>query len=136
MAGRAGAWPEPPGRFPLQPAPRVLLVDASVPAKFPDHIRTTGGKSAPTESLDRESSVRPNLREWLRLPRVSGLECVRALRHAGFVVQSQLAGCVTVHNGGVAIEVPLADLLEPTALVTILERAGIPPARFVELLEE
>jgi hypothetical protein len=74
---------------------------------------------------------------WLTLPKVTGLECVRALRQAGFVVVANVARCVElVRDDGVRVEVPLSTPLSPDVLVAILQRAGISPARFRELLDD
>jgi hypothetical protein len=72
--------------------------------------------------------------EWRRLPVVSALECVDALRRAGFAVQASPSGIVELARGEVVIQVPLAERLAWEALVVILYRAGIGPATFVELL--
>jgi hypothetical protein len=71
---------------------------------------------------------------WRLLPVVSGLECVDALRRAGFVIQASPSGIVELARGQEVIEVPLAEKLAWEALVVILHRAGIGPAAFVELL--
>jgi hypothetical protein len=73
--------------------------------------------------------------EWLRLPPVSGRECVQALRRARFVVQVTAAGCADLRRDGEAVQVPLVDRLSPDVLVAILIKARVGPVRFLELLD-
>jgi hypothetical protein len=74
---------------------------------------------------------------WLRLRAVTGLECVRALRQAGFLIVANVARCAELmRHDGVRVEVPLSTPLSPDVLVAILQRAGISPTRFQELLED
>jgi hypothetical protein len=73
---------------------------------------------------------------WLRLPPVSGLECAAALRRAGFRLRRSPPGIVNLSREGDAIPVPLAQRLELEVLITVLMKAGIGPARFLQLLEE
>jgi hypothetical protein len=74
---------------------------------------------------------------WLILPPVSGLECAAALRRAGFGLgpKSQ-PGIAELTRDGELIRVPLAQRLAPQVLITILSKAGIGPARFLELLND
>jgi hypothetical protein len=82
-------------------------------------------------------ATRPSFIEMLKSLRpVSGLECVRALQHEGFVVHSSVAGRIELRRGDLRVDVPLANPLEPTVLSAILQKAGIATARFRELLEE
>jgi hypothetical protein len=73
---------------------------------------------------------------WLRLPPVSGLQCAAALRRAGFRLRRSPPGIVNLTRDGELIPVPLATRLEPEVLITVLTKAGIGPARFLQLLEE
>jgi CheY-like chemotaxis protein len=73
--------------------------------------------------------------EWLKLPPVSGLECVGALRRDGFSVRTESAGIIELLRHGLAIGVPLAARLDPVVLAVILQKAGIGPSRFVALLD-
>ncbi len=72
------------------------------------------------------------------LPPVSGIDCVRALRRAGF--QIELDGpdyAVTTTRHGVAVvRVPLVERLRPGQLLTILTLTGITPERFEGYLLE
>ena len=76
------------------------------------------------------------LMPWLRIPPVSGLECAAALRRAGFRLRPSPPGIANLTRDADLIRVPLAKRLEPEVLITILTRAGIGPARFLELLDE
>jgi CheY-like chemotaxis protein len=73
--------------------------------------------------------------ECLKLTPVSGLECVGALRRDGFSVRTESAGVIELVRHGPAIGVPLAARLDPVVLAVILQKAGIAPSRFVELLD-
>jgi hypothetical protein len=74
---------------------------------------------------------------WLLLPPVSGLECAAALRRAGFGLRPKSQpGIAELTREGELIRVPLAQRLAPQVLITILTKAGIGPARFVELLND
>jgi hypothetical protein len=102
-----------------------------LPENFADRVSTA--------ATSRDASVpaaRPSHFEWLKRPAVSGLECVRALRQARFVVLANVAGRVDLQRGDLRLEVPLANPLEPMVLVAILQRVGISPARFRELLDD
>jgi CheY-like chemotaxis protein len=74
--------------------------------------------------------------EWLKLPPVSGLECVGALRREGFSVRTESAGIIELLRHGLAIGVPLAARLDPVVLAVILQKASIGPSRFLELLDD
>jgi hypothetical protein len=104
--------------------------------KYPENLAAT-----PSPEAERHDSGVPAPRAsytaWLRLPQVTGLECVRALRQAGFVVVANVARCAElVRHDGVRVEVPLSTPLSPDVLVAILQRVGLSPARFRELLED
>ena len=106
-------------------------------AKYP----TSPQGDAPSnvaECPDRDSYVRASFHEWLKLPTVSGLECVQTLRRAGFVIQSNHGGYVELVREGLMVEVPvpLSELLTRDVLAAILQRAGVGPTRFVALLDE
>jgi hypothetical protein len=73
---------------------------------------------------------------WLRLPPVSGLECAAALRRAGFRLRRSPPGIVNLSRDDDLIPVPLATRLELEVLITVLTKAGIGPALFLQLLEE
>jgi hypothetical protein len=73
---------------------------------------------------------------WLALPPTSGLECAAALRRAGFRLRPSPPGIVDLTRDHDLIRVPLARTLAPQALITILQRAGIQPGRFLELLDD
>jgi hypothetical protein len=72
---------------------------------------------------------------WLRLPPVSGLQCAAALRRAGFRLRRIPPGIAELTREGDVIRVPLAPALAPQVIITILTKAGIGPARFLELLD-
>jgi hypothetical protein len=106
-------------------------------AKYP----TSPQPDAPSdvaERPDRDSSVRASFHEWLKLPAVSGLECVQALRRAGFVIQSNHGGYVELYRKGLMVEVPvpLSELMTRDVLAAILQRARVGPTRFIALLDE
>jgi hypothetical protein len=104
---------------------------------YPENLAdSTGNPEA--EGHDRGvSATRVDYATWLKLPAVTGLECVRALRQAGFVIVANVARCVElVRDDGVRLEVPLSTLLSPDVLLAILQRAGISPTRFRGLLED
>jgi hypothetical protein len=84
---------------------------------------------------EHASGVR-RLRKWLNLPPVSGIECADALRRAGFrdVATSQ-PGVVELHRGSQLVAVPLAIRLDFAVLVAILQKAGVDPEFFLELLD-
>jgi len=76
--------------------------------------------------------------EWTRalhLPAVSGLECVQALRGAGFQVQARLPGCVELFRNQLVVQVPLANQLSPDVLVAVMIKACIGPKELLDLLE-
>jgi hypothetical protein len=99
------------------------------PAAFGDeagsHIRST---SASTELV-------AEWMRWLRVPPVSGLECVQALRGDGFEVVARLPGCVELRREHLVVHVPLADRMGPEVLITILLKAHVAPVRFFELID-
>jgi hypothetical protein len=75
------------------------------------------------------------LREWLMLPMtVSGAECMRALCRGGFVVRPSPRGFVDLEQRGDIVRIPLIEEIDRYALAAILHRAGLEPARFLELL--
>jgi CheY-like chemotaxis protein len=74
--------------------------------------------------------------EWLKLPPVSGLECVGALRREGFSVRTESVGVIELLRNGLAIGVPRAARLDPVVLAVILQKASIGPARFLQLLDD
>jgi hypothetical protein len=83
------------------------------------------------------SCVRPvGVREWRKVPAVSGMECIRVLRRAGFVIFANLGGRAELHRDGVTLEIPLSEALSPDVVVAILHRAGITPNRFLALMDE
>jgi hypothetical protein len=67
---------------------------------------------------------------------VSGLECVQVLKRAGFDVAARLPGCVELRGEGCAIQVPLAERLDPEVLAAILHKANMTASRFLLLLDE
>jgi hypothetical protein len=83
-----------------------------------------------------EPVTRPNFIGWLKVPPASGLQCIRVLRQEHFVIRASIAGCVELQRGGIRVDVPLANPLDPVVLVAILQRAGMTPSRFLELLDE
>jgi hypothetical protein len=99
-------------------------------AAFSDEAKSHVRDISATQGLIAEWS------RWLHVPRLSGLECVQALRAAGFRLRSKLPGCVEVGRAELVLQVPLADQLSPDALIAILLKAGISPRRFLDLLEE
>jgi hypothetical protein len=108
-----------------------------MPAKNPTNPQP-GAPSTVAECPARDSSVRDNLPEWLKLPAVSGLQCVQALRRAGFAILQNLGGYVELRleERMVEVPVPLAKQLGFDVLVAILKRTGIGPRSFVALLDE
>jgi hypothetical protein len=102
-----------------------------LPENFADRVSTVANGCDVNVPAARPSHI-----EWLKRPAISGLECVRALRQARFVVLANVAGRVDLQRGDVRVEVPLANPLEPMVLVAILQRAGISPARFLALLDD
>jgi hypothetical protein len=70
------------------------------------------------------------------LPPVSGIECVDALLRGGFVVQPSPVGFADLHKDRAFVRIPLAERIDPQALAAIVQRAGISPTRFVELLDD
>lgn len=94
----------------------------------PDREADSYGRGAPVTGV--------RLVPWLRLPPVSGLECAAALRRAGFRLRRSPPGTVYLSRDGDVIPVPLATRLEVEVLIIVLTKAGIGPARFLELLEE
>lgn len=74
--------------------------------------------------------------QWLSLPPVSGTECARALRRAGFRIHARPPGCIELEWDGLVVPVPLSEQLGPDVLVAVLLRAHIGPLRFLALLEE
>jgi hypothetical protein len=83
-----------------------------------------------------EPASRIRIVDWLRVPSVSGLQCVQALRRAGFAVSARLPGCAELRGQGQAIQVPLAGRLEPEVLAAILHKAGMTASTFLMLLDE
>jgi hypothetical protein len=83
-----------------------------------------------------EPATRPNFIGWLKVPPVSGLQCIRALRQEHFVICASVAGCVELQRGGIRVDVALANPLDPVVLAAILQRAGMTPSRFLELLDD
>ena len=73
--------------------------------------------------------------DWLQVPPVSGAECVRVLRRAGFSLQPGQAGCADLQRNGEVVRVPLTERLGPDVLIAILIKAGVGPARFLALLD-
>jgi hypothetical protein len=74
---------------------------------------------------------------WLQVPPASGIECARALRRAGLVVQSETAETILLRDrNGQIVSVPLVAQLPPEGLVGILRAAGVCPARFTEYLDD
>jgi hypothetical protein len=89
------------------------------------------------DSYTRGASVTGvRLVPWLRLPPVSGLECAAALGRAGFWLLPSPPGVAVLTRASEWIAVPLAKRLEPEVLITVLMKAGIGPARFLQLLDE
>jgi hypothetical protein len=101
-----------------------------------DHFIAARATTVAKSDEGSERATRPSFIEWLKVPQVSGLECIRALRRERFVIRANVAGCVELQRGRLRVDVPLANPLDPVVLVAILQRADIPPSRFLELLDD
>jgi hypothetical protein len=102
----------------------------SPPIPFPDE--------ATSHVLDT-SATRDVIAAWLerlRLPPISGAECVRALHRAGYRLRTVAAGCAAVQRDGDTVDVPLIDRLTPDVLAAILAKARLGPVAFLEALGE
>jgi hypothetical protein len=73
---------------------------------------------------------------WLRVPAVSGLECIQALVRDGFAVEFVGSAYADLTRHDAFVQVPLVAILEPAVLMTVLGHAKIGPARFMALLEQ
>ncbi|MEX0879019.1 MAG: type II toxin-antitoxin system HicA family toxin [Thermoanaerobaculia bacterium] len=69
-----------------------------------------------------------------RLPRISGRECIRALRRLGFEEIRQEGSHVVLRRTEPFAQVVVPDHLDRGTLRAILRLAGIERAKFVELL--
>jgi len=72
----------------------------------------------------------------IKLPRVSGRECVRALLSAGFVVRRQKSSHIVLRRVSpfVQVVVPDHDELDRGTLRAIIRHAGLSVDQFVQLL--
>jgi hypothetical protein len=87
---------------------------------------------------ERISATRDAVGEWtrwLRVPPVSGLECVQALWQEGYRLVARHPGCVEIRRHDLTLQVPLADRLDPDVLIALLIKARVGPVRFLELLD-
>jgi hypothetical protein len=101
-----------------------------------DHFTAAPASTVAISNEWSEPATRPNFFGWPKVPPVSGLQCIRALRREHFVICASIAGCVELQRGHLRVDVPLANPLDPVVLVAILQRAGMTPSRFLELLDE
>jgi hypothetical protein len=117
---------------------RVLGRPAHQDMTTGDSDQFTAPRAIPVAKSNDASApaTRPSSVAWLKVPPVSGLECIRALRQEHFVICANLAGCVELQRGDLRLDVPLANPLDPMVLAAILQRAGITPTRFLELLDD
>jgi len=74
--------------------------------------------------------------EWLRLPPISGAECVHALVKEGFIVQFAGSAFADLKRYDAIVQVPLVEILQPEVLTIILQQAKIGPGRFIGLLDD
>jgi predicted RNA binding protein YcfA (HicA-like mRNA interferase family) len=71
------------------------------------------------------------------VPPVSGGECARVLRRAGFQLERDGPNHVLARRDGApAIRVPLVERLRCELLVSILQLAGLTRVGFMDLLDE
>jgi hypothetical protein len=101
-----------------------------------DHFTAVAATNVAISDDWSEPATRPTFIGWLKVPPVSGLQCIRALRRVHFVICASIAGCVELQRRDIRVEVPLANPLDPVVLVAILQRAGMTPSRFLELLDD
>jgi hypothetical protein len=73
---------------------------------------------------------------WHHVPAVSGLECVQALARDGFAVEFAGSAYADLTRRDAFVQVPLAPILEPAVLMTVLGHAKIGPVRFMALLDQ
>jgi len=110
---------------------------------MPSTTTTTGAPGAfPGEAEVTDDGIRAardtlaEKLEWLRLPPVSGAECVHALVREGFVVLFASSAFADLKRHDAIIQVPLVEILQPEVLTIILQRANIGPGRFMGLLDD
>ena len=69
-----------------------------------------------------------------KLPRISGVECVRALHRLGFMTIRQRGSHVVMRCGDRGCVVPLHRELKVGTLHGVLKQGGVDPDEFVEVL--
>jgi len=72
-----------------------------------------------------------------KLPRVSGRECIDALRHAGFAIRRQESSHIVLRRNNPFTQVVVLDHreLDRGTLRAIIRQAGLSVEEFVELLQ-
>jgi len=72
-----------------------------------------------------------------KLPRVSGRECIDALRHAGFSIRRQESSHIVLRRSDPFTQVVVPDHreLDRGTLRAIIRQAGLTVEEFVELLQ-
>jgi hypothetical protein len=96
------------------------------------HTPPVGGRR---DGAPRRAASAPASDRWMLVPPVSGSECVRALELAGLEVVATSELHVTMRRNLTEVEVPLAALLRPELVVSILRELGISPALFTSYLD-
>jgi predicted RNA binding protein YcfA (HicA-like mRNA interferase family) len=69
-----------------------------------------------------------------KLPRISGIECTKALTKLGFEEVRQRGSHVVMKKGGIGCVVPMHKEIKAGTLAGILRQAGVSAADFTKML--